>query len=210
MAGEKKDEYTLYYFPIRGRNWLILITASVAGIPVTWERVTGGDWKSFAPWGQLPVLKRKFAASGKVEYLAQSLAIVRYLAKIGGIMGDNAWEEARNDELIHAWEDIHQAVFTANSQPNRKQAMDSFFNEKLPPKLKQLEGKLQGETFFPDGKIRVGDLAVYAGLNIIHPIQNDILNGTPKLRVFYDKVGADPRVKAVTSLEGVGNFLKRE
>jgi len=211
MAGEAKDEYTLYYFPIKGRNWLILMTASVAGIPVKWERAAfGGDWKNFAPWGQLPVLKRKILASGKEEYLAQSLSIVRYLAKLGGIMGDTVWEEARNDELIQAWEDIHQMVFKANSEPNRKQAMDQFFGEKLPPKLKQIEGKLQGTTFFPDGKIRVGDIAVYAGLNIIHPLQPNFLEPHTKLKVFYDKVGADPRIKAVTSLEGVSNFLKRE
>eukprot|EP01099_Mayorella_cantabrigiensis_P000633 TRINITY_DN1274_c0_g1_i1.p1 TRINITY_DN1274_c0_g1~~TRINITY_DN1274_c0_g1_i1.p1 ORF type:complete len:207 (-),score=43.86 TRINITY_DN1274_c0_g1_i1:26-646(-) len=204
-------ELTFYYWPIRARNWLVLITASVADVSVHWERVNQDTpWKEWAPFGQLPLLKRKVPGSEEVEVLAQSLTIARYLARRGGILGDNDWEQARSDEFVQAWEDIHIQFARANTDANRKAAMDALFNEKLPAKLKQFENLLRGETFFADGKIRLGDLAIFAGLDLIVPLQPDVLDQTPKLKAFYEKIGAHPKVKAVTQLEGLSSWFKRE
>eukprot|EP01099_Mayorella_cantabrigiensis_P007346 TRINITY_DN650_c0_g1_i1.p1 TRINITY_DN650_c0_g1~~TRINITY_DN650_c0_g1_i1.p1 ORF type:complete len:221 (-),score=71.42 TRINITY_DN650_c0_g1_i1:113-739(-) len=204
-------ELTFHYWPVKARNWFILLVSSVGDVPVKWER-TGNDdsWRSWSPFGQLPLLQIKPAGAEKAEVLSQSLAIARYIAKLGGILGDNAFQEARSDELIQAWDDVTNLISKAHYDANRKAAMDTLFAEKVPAKLKQFEALLHGETFFADGKVRAGDLAIFAGLDIVLSLQADALDATPKLRHFYDKLAADPKVKAVTSLEGVWPYFKRE
>eukprot|EP01099_Mayorella_cantabrigiensis_P001123 TRINITY_DN1466_c0_g1_i1.p1 TRINITY_DN1466_c0_g1~~TRINITY_DN1466_c0_g1_i1.p1 ORF type:complete len:230 (-),score=78.77 TRINITY_DN1466_c0_g1_i1:23-712(-) len=205
-------EYTLYYWPIKARNSLIQYTASWAGIPLNWDRTADEDysWKPWTPFGELPVITIKTPGVEKVEVLSQSLAIARYFAKIGGIFGDNAFEEARSDELIQAWDDVFVLVAKAHYSDNRKATMDSFFSETCPKKLKQFENLFRGETFFVDGKIRVGDLAVFSGLDVLVALQPNVLDETPKLKAFFEKLAAEPRIKAVRELQGVDNYFLRQ
>ena len=126
-------------------------------------------------------------------------------------MGDNAWEEARSDELMQAWDDVSNLLSKAHYDPNgRKAAMDALFSEKLPQKLKQFESLLHGDTFFADGKIRAGDVAIFSGLDIVLSLQADALDAHPKLKHFYNHLASNPKIKAVTSLEGVWPYFKRE
>jgi glutathione S-transferase len=70
-------EYTLYYFPTRGKAEAIRLLFHYKGIPFEDVRLSDQEWvskKSSVPFGQLPVL----VEDGK--QIAQSWAIMRHLA----------------------------------------------------------------------------------------------------------------------------------
>jgi hypothetical protein len=49
-------EPTLYYWSLKARGQLPVMILTAGKIPFKWEKEPG-DYKSFAPFGQLPVLK---------------------------------------------------------------------------------------------------------------------------------------------------------
>jgi len=90
---------TLFYFPGRGAAEVSRLLLAQAGLAYEDVRLTREEWAKKKPgvvWGQMPLL----AVDGK-EY-AQSGAIERYVARLGGLAGANAFEWAQIDSLAQA------------------------------------------------------------------------------------------------------------
>ncbi|CAD5219449.1 unnamed protein product [Bursaphelenchus xylophilus] len=91
--------YELLYFEFRGRAEAARLVLNYAKVPFTDTRIPREEWpslkgdKSRFPYGQLPVL----LIDGKP--LAQSHAILRYLAPECGVAGRSRLEAAEIDEL---------------------------------------------------------------------------------------------------------------
>jgi len=130
-----KTSYKLIYFNIKGRAEpirLILAFANVTfedfGIEISewpaWKsskfekqgrmkfiQYNHRVWNYFIlefPWGQVPVLE--VTNGGETEVLTQTNAICRFLSRRFNINGENAFEEAKCDELVDAINDYTKGV----------------------------------------------------------------------------------------------------
>ncbi|EGT40878.1 hypothetical protein CAEBREN_08009 [Caenorhabditis brenneri] len=124
--------YKLVYFQSRGNGEIARQVLKYAGQEFVDERITKEEWatiKDSTPFGQVPVL----FVDGK--QLAQSIAIVRYLAKQFGMAGNSSWEEAQVDALGDQFKD-----YRIEARP--------FFRVKMGFGEGDVE-KLQKEVFLP-------------------------------------------------------------
>ncbi len=79
------------------------------------------ELKKTLPFGQVPYL-----VDGDVK-LAQSNAIVRYLAKKGGIQGNNDKDHALSEMLIEEATDLAGLFAGAMRSPDKAAAYDALF-----------------------------------------------------------------------------------
>ncbi|KAI6176327.1 Glutathione S-transferase [Aphelenchoides bicaudatus] len=89
-------QYKIVYFPVRGLAEMSRLVLEYAKVPYEDERVEFEKWpalKEKTPFGQMPYLE----VDGKV--LAQSCAMVRYLARQHKLAGKDAFEEAQVDAV---------------------------------------------------------------------------------------------------------------
>uniref|UniRef100_A0A1I7TS17 glutathione transferase n=1 Tax=Caenorhabditis tropicalis TaxID=1561998 RepID=A0A1I7TS17_9PELO len=94
--------YKLIYFQSRGNGEIARQVFVYSGEEFEDKRITKEEWASMkndTPFGQVPVLE----VDGK--QLAQSISIVRFLAKRFGIAGKTSWEEAEIDSLSDQFKD---------------------------------------------------------------------------------------------------------
>jgi len=196
------EEYTLHYWAIKARSWAPLIVASVGGVKLVWNhQVKWPEYKPEAPFGQLPVL------TGPNGFkMGQSLAIIRFLARKGGLQGSNDHEFAMSEQLIQEGEDIYGLLAKAQYAPNRTEAMDAVFSTSLTPHLDALSKLLKGQTF--TGHLLAGDLAIFAIFDIVHSLDKHFLDKHANLKAFYEHVGANEKVKAVTTVGGAEYFKR--
>jgi glutathione S-transferase len=100
----------LTYFAGRGRAEITRWIFAEAGIEFEDNRIEGKDWgklKDSTPYGQLPLLE----VDGVT--LAQSSAIERYAARLGGVAGKNDLENAKADSIVEALHDAVKNFMTA-------------------------------------------------------------------------------------------------
>uniref|UniRef100_A0A914UU27 glutathione transferase n=1 Tax=Plectus sambesii TaxID=2011161 RepID=A0A914UU27_9BILA len=98
--------YRLIYFPIRARAEAIRLLLAHANVAYVDDRINRADWpkmKDQMPLKQVPVLE----IDGKMK-IAQTTAIMRYLAHQFGIAAKSPLEEAKVDMFGEA---IQDAVF---------------------------------------------------------------------------------------------------
>ncbi|CAJ0605918.1 unnamed protein product [Cylicocyclus nassatus] len=99
--------YKLTYFDGRGSAEIIRQIFVLAGQEYEDVRLTQEEWpkhKSEMPFGQMPVLE----VDGKK--LAQSFAIVRFLARKFGYAGKTPFEEALVDSIADQWKDFMNEI----------------------------------------------------------------------------------------------------
>jgi len=103
-AAKATPKLKLTYFSGRGRAEITRWIFAEAGIEFEDNRIEGKDWgklKDSTPYGQLPLLE----VDGVT--LAQSSAIERYAARLGGVAGKNDLENAKADSIVEA---LHDAI----------------------------------------------------------------------------------------------------
>jgi glutathione S-transferase len=96
------------------------------------------------PFGQLPYLE-----DGDVKF-AQSGAIIRYVAKKGGLDGDNLADFAKSEMLIEEMQDINTLFVKAMYAPEgRVEGFQKLFaaDSSLHYQLSCLEKLLTGDSF---------------------------------------------------------------
>jgi glutathione S-transferase len=109
-ASKSTPKLKLTYFAGRGRAEITRWIFAEAGIEFEDNRIEGKDWgklKDTTPYGQLPLLD----VDGVI--LAQSSAIERYAARLGGLAGKNDLENAKADSIVEALHDAVKAFMTA-------------------------------------------------------------------------------------------------
>uniref|UniRef100_A0A1I7SRG3 glutathione transferase n=1 Tax=Bursaphelenchus xylophilus TaxID=6326 RepID=A0A1I7SRG3_BURXY len=95
-------EYKLTYFDCRAYAEPIRLCLHYGGIEFEDYKFTAEQWpaiKPTTPHGVVPV----FEVDGKI--LTQSGAILRYVARLTGLVGKDSWEEAKADETYHYFVD---------------------------------------------------------------------------------------------------------
>jgi len=186
--------YKLHYFNIRARAELIRWELSYAGQEFEDIRVEMPDWpalKPTTPFGQLPYLE----FDGKP--LAQSITISRFIARKHGLAGQNAWEEAKADELVDYVGDAsvgHKAWMTAlfTGDKNVDTLKEEYLSTGVVPFLQGLERLLQtndsGKGYFVGSKPTWGDFAVVVFLDELISLQKDSLDKYPLIKAHAGRV----------------------
>ena len=186
----------LYYWGIRARNFPALVLAKAGGIAV--EEVKEFDWpalKPSTPFGQLPYL-----VDGDVK-LAQSGAIVNYIAHKANLRGSTDAEVALSEMLsAEAW-DLYSILAKANSGSEKAAAYDAIFaaDGALTQQFHFLERlHPDGQPLFVNASQPVaGGYVLACMLNIIVTLQPTALDAFPKLKLFYETVIALPAFDGV-------------
>lgn len=178
----------MFYFGVKARGQLPALIADVGGLNFNW--ISDLDWpgmKDKTPFGQLPYLE-----DGDVK-MGQSMAIARYLAKKAGLQGDNDKDFAMSEQLIEESNDIYTVLARAKYSPDDKtEAWNNALQVTIPQHFAQLENLLHGDYF--GSKLLVGDLAVYSIINIILDLDSHVLDKTPRLKAFYERMNGDSRL----------------
>jgi len=185
-------ELTLYYFNGRARGQLPLLVALYAGINMKWVNDMDNSWpgtlKAEAPFGQLP-----FIVDGDLK-IGQSMAISRYLARKGNLLGESDDEFAASEQFVEEQNDLYNILAGAQYAPGDKAAAWKKAEEvQLPAHLERLE-KLLGDKDYFSGKVLLGDLAIFSVFNLIRDVFPNVLDNYPKLKAFYDRLASQPNV----------------
>jgi glutathione S-transferase len=136
------------------------------------------------------------------------MAIARFVSRKAGLQGDNDADFAKSEMLLEESVDLATAVGKAHYAADRKGEMDKVFAEVVPKHLAALEKLATGETL--TGKVLAGDLAIFATLNILLKLQEDVLDQTPKVKAFYEKLASHEKLKPLVDDESVGMYYQRQ
>lgn len=97
------------------------------------------------------------------QIISQSKSIERYLAKRLNMMGTNDIEAALIDSICECVRDIKDAYqkVRRTNENNRPQAMDIWFNETLPNKLKSLDYIMDNDNHAVGNNLTLADVVLY-------------------------------------------------
>jgi len=151
------------------------------------------DKLEISPFGQLPSIK---LTNGTV--IAQTAAIVRYVAKLAGLYPSNPEECAEADMLLELAQDMNVINPLLNYYPvvseDFKRKYAEYFS-KLPTLLKAMEKILGGKKFFG------GESPYYADFSIFNILYNTIelepksLDDAPTMIAWMESMKSLPTLK---------------
>ncbi|XP_041029910.1 glutathione S-transferase P-like [Carcharodon carcharias] len=190
-------EYTITYFPVRGRCSAMRMLMADQG--QTWKEValskeqwTNGDTRKSCAFGQLP----KFQDGDFV--LVQSNTILRYLARQHNLYGKDMKEATLIDMVNDGAEDLRvkYAILIFKEYETGKDA----FIKNIPAELKPFENILAknngGKDFLVGNKISYADYNLVDLLSNLEVLSPGCLNVTPLLKAYVDRVLSRPKLKA--------------
>jgi len=186
---------TLHYWPIKARNYVAVVIAQAGGLQLHQNHnVDLAAMKPTLPFGQLPYL-----VDGDVK-LAQSGAIIRYLARKAHLQGDSEADFAKSEMLIEEMQDIFTVVAKAQYSPDKVDAYKTLFAEDgaIHKHLDFLEKLLTGDNF--NSKALAGDYAIAAILDILVHLEAHVLDNFAKLHAFYQRHINGPAFAGVKDL----------
>jgi len=182
----------LIYWRVKSRGFLIQVVAAHAEMRnFSWDGAAASvpdDWKPDAAFGQLPV-----AVFGSKLKIAQSMAIVRFIARKMGIDGENDWDFAMSEMLLEQYSDLWAEASRAQDADKRKEAWDAYFQTTFAKGIMHVEDLLNVQTTFCS-KVCVGELAIACLCNVMLDLEPSCLDATPKLQDFYRTMQSKPRI----------------
>uniref|UniRef100_A0A914VP22 glutathione transferase n=1 Tax=Plectus sambesii TaxID=2011161 RepID=A0A914VP22_9BILA len=197
--------FKLFYFPLRGRAESIRLLFAHAGVQFTDERIPRDQWpamKEQMPLKQVPVLE----VDGKVR-IAQSTAILRYLAHQFGMAGKSPLDEARVDMLGEAIQDavmqVREWIFVmVGRTPGDK---DAKFTEVVVPVLDNIGAVFEQVLKENTSGWLVGDSVTWVDLHAAEFFNKAITYGNP------NSLDAFPLLKQhnqkVFDLPNISNYI---
>jgi len=207
--------YKLSYFDIRGLAELnrLVLTASGAKweddrIPFT-KKEDGsfdrGDWESVrkakTPYGSVPVL------TFNGVQIAQSAAIMRFIAKREGLAGGNEIESALIDGAFEHILDIRKGFFTNKADAAK---LADFWNKGFGDQVASLNKNVTGNPWFAGSKISYADIAIYYTLYVLGTENKEAvekaLAANPKVAAISDAVQKDAKIAAYLAARKVTIF----
>jgi len=189
-------QYKLTYFDVRALAEPIRLLFALKGIEYEDVRIERADWpklKPQFPWGNLPVLQ-----DGDIQ-LAQSGAILRYLAKKFGLDGANATENAKCDEMIEVMGDVRQAFFKAHFEPDatkKEELVKTLKEETLPNYFKKFDDILAANGgFFVGKQVTYADLHMAAYIQTFDGTFPGVLDAFSNIKAHQEKIFALDGIK---------------
>ncbi|GMI48144.1 hypothetical protein TrCOL_g12089 [Triparma columacea] len=193
----------LYYWPARGRAEQIRLVLADGGVEfedVNWGlsniqdeamkeqffedcRKLGGHTTT-----NIPMLEM----DGKIY--TQSSAIIRHVGRITGAYS-GCYEE---DQLLATVEDLRSANYKAMRVFGAtEKAIDEYIKVILPKHLTNFTRLLnQSSAFYLTGsKCSIADLSLYDALHVVERQVPGTLDKFPRVKLFFDTVGARPKIK---------------
>jgi len=154
-------EYEDFRYPLKINDWS---TYDFTRDEFDKDKADGKLWQSM---GKVPFLEIK--NSRFVGRISQSKAIERYVANKFGFMGNGPEEAALIDSYCEFLRDFKFAYSDEKCKPNKKEAMDNWFNVLLVEKLKKFERIISHDGMFQDGftvgdKLSLADVSIYSFL----------------------------------------------
>ncbi|XP_072050402.1 hematopoietic prostaglandin D synthase-like [Amphiura filiformis] len=187
--------YKLTYFNAKGRAEIIRLVFVQAGVKYEDVRVNFDDWpplKPTMPTGTLPILE---VDGGKK--IPNCQAIARYVARECNLAGSNNLEQLKVESVMEVFLDIVNDIFPATKEND--EAKKAVFEEKIKPKLKNLENMLaaNGGNVFVGNKITLADIGLFNYCDVfMTKLCDDPLKDFPKLKALNEKVSKEPRIAA--------------
>ncbi|MDI1444149.1 glutathione S-transferase [Polyangium sp. 6x1] len=190
--------YELLYFPLRGRAEPIRLLFATANVAFTNTPVTNWpELKPKTPLGQLPVLV-EHTESGERQ-IAQSMAIIRHLARVFDLSGKDEAEKTTTDvaaETLNDWRGKFAPVQFAAFMKTEQAVIDKYWAE-LPATLRLVEGLLGSCTWFGGGESPTyADVLAFDALDNHMAMKPETLADFPRLRALHDRFRALPSVAA--------------
>ena len=190
---------TLYYLPLRARGEAIRLILAYGEIPYknivvdfpTWTTLKG-DTVRF-PFSQLPVLE---LPSGL--HLAQSGAILRYVAKLANVIPEDPERAAVADMVLETAMEMNPINPILNFFPIGSDLHNSTYATyfaALPARLTSLQNILNDDLYFGGDKISHGDFLLFHILDNTVLVKPDALADFPKLVEWKERVGSIPQLK---------------
>ncbi len=150
-------------------------TAGHLGLPYTWVTVSALDGETkkpeflaMNPMGQIPVIELDDG-----RHLAQSNAIIRYLARGSKLLPDDAFTQAKIDEWLF-WEQYSHEPYIAVCRfhmlylKRPKDAREAWRVERGEKALDLMEGELAGRHFLVGDAFTIADIALLAYTRAAH------------------------------------------
>ncbi|KAF8363340.1 hypothetical protein PRIPAC_90263 [Pristionchus pacificus] len=198
--------YKLTYFDLRGRGEPIRMMFAIAGVPFEDKRVQLQDWEAMAkskatPFDALPMLE----VDG-VKF-AQTLAILRYIARETGFAGPDNLTAAKADALADQYADFVMAfmpwhIVNAGYAPGDKDVLyDSTY---VPTKAKHFpyfEAALKMSTtgwYADTPELTHVDVFIAASLEWLKRMDKNgdkFFDGFPLMEAHYKKFFAHPKLQ---------------
>uniref|UniRef100_K3WK13 Glutathione S-transferase n=1 Tax=Globisporangium ultimum (strain ATCC 200006 / CBS 805.95 / DAOM BR144) TaxID=431595 RepID=K3WK13_GLOUD len=177
----------LTYFDGAGRAEVARLLFAFGSVNFVDERVTGEEFaalKPTLPLGQLPTL----TVDGTVY--SQSMAIMRYAAKMSGLFPEDPVQALRVDmisesliELVNAMVNI---LFMEKDETVKAEKTKKLVEEAIPKTFGVLESFVQGKFFLGDDKPSYADVQLF-----------DLVENGLKARLPEASVAAFPKLEAV-------------
>ncbi len=203
----------LIYGDVRSGNCQkVRLVADHLGLPYTWVPVdiTKGESRSAAflakfPQGQVPGIE---LADGRT--LAQSNAILRFLAHGSGLLPSDGWGQAEVDEWLF-WEQYSHEPYIAVCrfhmvyEGRPREAREPWRVERGERALDLMERELGRRDWLAAGAFSIADIALFAYTRMAHEGGFD-LTGRPNLRGWIARcekvLGFAPQVPPAWSAAG--------
>jgi glutathione S-transferase len=201
---------TLVYWGLNARATTSWFTAALGKVHVHWDDATANTWpatKGETPFGQMPYLKDE----GHVY--AQSMAIVRYLAKKGGIQGEDLHSFGVSEMVTEESVDIVGSMIAAKYNADPAAAYHTFFNTFLPTHYALLEKLLGTKHYFAGEKPLQGDAVLYGVLYLVERCNKGhaetALANHHHLQQWRHRFGEIPEIAAAKAkLDGYGAYFQ--
>jgi len=194
---------TLYFLPLRAQAEPIRMILQYGNIQFNDITIAMADWPQmklnheFAPFGQLPILK---LSTG--EIIAQSGAIIRFVAKLAGIYPSDPLAAARADMIFEFSQELNMINPLLNFWPTNTDAWSNNCNvyfETLSIHLDTATRLLGELEFFGGDTPHHGDFAMFHILESCLVINPTCLDNYPSLRVYIQRMFNLPTIRSFLS-----------
>jgi glutathione S-transferase len=191
------NDIVITYFPIRGRAEPIRLLLEDLGLAYRNDAIDIKQWrkiKSEMPFGKVPLYRE-----GKLE-IAESHAIMRYLARRHGLYGADESERMRCDVVQEVLHDAIEQFAELMWNPEFAQVRDGFIAKRLRPVLANLQRYLQDNG--GDGSYWIGggntfiDYIGYVWLDMVRALAAELLQEFDHMGKLYHEFGQRPRIRA--------------
>nr|WEU39139.1 glutathione S-transferase [Saccharina japonica] len=192
----------LTYFDMPGAAEAVRWALEQSGLEWEDKRISGEEFgvlKPSLPNGQLPVLE----IDGYV--LPQSMAILRYVGKLGGLYPSDNLEAAKCDAILDSATDFYINIRPAYIEKDQAKKLELFGDlaaNYIPTWLANVEKQLTAtEGIYFSEKMTVADIMITTRLKTLKDGKYDgvpatIADSYPNLIALHDSIVGEPKIAA--------------